>query len=210
MQFKSVKKLIRPLVTGGQHWQNVSLSGEVSKPRYFFSDIQWFIILLSIVVLLKLTNGISKDIVGYVISAFAISVSLFMSLLVSIFDKFENTEFGRVQKTEEEYVRLVQKKNFFKRFISITSYLVVLSIIIILLCSLTYLFNLADRNVSPSTFTISFKEINWFLTLKNSLLLLYRVCLNYLLLNYLLLTFFVAGSAYEYYISEIDRRKIAP
>lgn len=208
MQFKAVRKLLFPLIKGGQEWQFISLNGVRNPPRLFFSNIQWFLLIASTLALFKLTHGLSKDIIGYVISAFSISVSLFMSLLVSIFDKFENTDFDINQKTETEIIRLKQKKNFFKRFISITSYLVVLSILVIVLCSLTYIFNLSDKEVSLSAFTIELKKIDLFLTLRNGLLIMYRVMLNYFLLNYLFLTLFVASSAYEYYISELDRRII--
>ena len=142
-------------------------------------------------------------------SAFSISVSLFMSLLVSIFDKFEKSNFETKEKTEIEITRLKQKKNFFKRFISITSYLVVLSILVIILCSLTYIFNLSVRDININDFTLTLKNIDLILTIKNVLIISYRITLNYFLLNYLFLTFFITGSAYEYYISELDRRKFS-
>lgn len=208
MQYKSVKNLIKPLIKGGQEWQSININGIEAKPRLYFSNIQWVILLLSSLILLKLTKGISTDIIGYVMSAFSISVSLFMSLLVSIFDKFENTKFETTSKTEIEITRLKQKKNFFKRFISITSYLVVLSILVIFLCSLTYIFNICVKNIETKTFTLKWSEINIVLTLKNIAIIGYRIALNYFLLNYLFLTFFITGSAYEYYMSEMDRRKI--
>jgi len=208
MQYKSVKNLIKPLIKGGQEWQYIDINGNDIKPRLYYSNIQWCILLISLLVVLKLNKGISKDVIGYVMSAFSISVSLFMSLLVSIFDKFENTSFDKTDKTEEEIVRLVQKKNFFKRFISITSYLVILSIVVIILCSLTYIFNLSARDVKAGYFTLKWKEIDIILTLKYSAIILYRITLNYFLLNYLFLTFFITGSAYEYYMSEMNRRKI--
>lgn len=208
MQYKSVKNLIKPLIKGGQEWQSININGGDEKPKLYFSNIQWIILILSSLILLKLTKGISKDIIGYVMSAFSISVSLFMSLLVSIFDKFENTKFETISITEIDIARLKQKKNFFKRFISITSYLVVLSILVIVLCSLTYIFNISIRNVEPKTFTLKWAEIDLILTFKNSLIIAYRIALNYFLLNYLFLTFFITGSAYEYYMSEMDRRKI--
>jgi len=208
MQYKSVKQLIKPLIKGGQEWQYITINGEEKKPKFYFSNVQWVILLVSSIILFKLTKGISKDVVGYVMSAFSISVSLFMSLLVSIFDKFENTKFQSDKKTEDEITRLVQKKNFFKRFISITSYLVVLSIIVIILCSLTYIFNLSVREIKIESFTLEWSKMNTILTLKNCFILLYRILLNYFLLNYLFLTFFITGSAYEYYMSEMNRRKI--
>ncbi len=208
MQFRAIRKLLFPLIKGGQEWQFISLNGVKAPPRLYFSNIQWFLLLISVLALFKLTHGLSKDIIGYVMSAFSISVSLHMSLLVSIFDKFENTDFDTDKKTESEIIRLKQKKNFFKRFISITSYLVVLSVLVIVLCSLTYIFDLSDKKIVPNTFTIDFQKVDIFLTFRNGLLLLYRVLLNYFLLNYLFLTLFVASSAYEYYISELDRKII--
>lgn len=208
MQYGSVKKLIKPLIKSGHDWQFITINGDESKPKFYFSNVQWVILLMSGIVLLKLSNGISKDIIGYIMGAFSISVSLFMSLLVSIFDKFENTSFEKGDKDEPEIVRLKQKKNFFKRFISITSYLVVLSILVVVLSGLTYLFNLSENTISFKTFTLEWSQINVILTLKNGAILFYRVILNYFLLNYLFLTLFVTGSAYEYYMSEISRRKI--
>jgi hypothetical protein len=208
MQFKAVKRLLCPLIKGGHDWQFISLNGDRKPPKLYFSNIQWFLLLLSVLSLLKLKYGLSKDIIGYVISAFSISVSLFMSLLVSIFDKFEKTDFATYQKTEEEITRLKQKKNFFKRFISITSYLVVLSILVIVLCSLAYIFNLFTKEISITSLTSELSKVSIIVMLKYLLLLLYRIILNYFLLNYLFLTLFVASSAYEYYISELDRRII--
>ncbi len=209
MQYRSVKRIIKPLIKGGQDWQFISINGVETKPKFYFSNIQWILLLLSSAILFKLTKGISKDVVGYVMSAFSISVSLFMSLLVSIFDKFENTDFDTHQKTEEEITRFKQKKNFFKRFISITSYLVILSILIIVLCSLTYIFNLSVRDITRNSFTLEWKQVDLILTTKNALLISYRIALNYFLLNYLFLTFFITGSAYEYYMSELNIRKIS-
>jgi len=208
MQFKSVKQLILPLVKGGQKWQNITINGQENKPKLFLSNVQWVLLLLSIIIQFKLTSGISGNVLGYLISAFSISITLFMSLLVNIFDKFENTEFKITNLLESDIVRLKQKKNFFKRFISITSYLVVLSILIVLLCSITYFIDSLSGDISINTFTVEWSKINVLLTIKNILILTYRVVLNYFILNYLLLTLFVAGSAYEYYISELDRKRI--
>lgn len=208
MQYKSVKQLILPLIIGGQEWQFISINGIEKKPKLYFSNVQWFILILSSLILIKLRTGISKDIIGYVMSAFSISITLFMSLLVSIFDKFENTKFDKENKTETEIVRLKQKKNFFKRFISITSYLVILSILIIVLCSITYLFNLSATELNYETITYKWNDIDFVITFKYTLIVIYRIILNYFLFNYLFLTLFVTGSAYEYYMSQLNSRKI--
>jgi intein/homing endonuclease len=208
MQFRSVKNLLKPLIKSGHEWQNISINGKEQKPRLFLSDIQWILLLFSILSNFLLKKGLSESIIGYVISAFSISVSLFMSLLISIFDKFEKTEFSTINKTEVEILRLIQKKNFFKRFISITSYLVVLSILVIIISSLTYIFNLAKRELDINLLTIEYEKIDVILTIKYIFLALYRTALNYFLLSYLLLTLFISGSAFEFYMSEINNKKI--
>ena len=208
MQYKNVKSLIKPLIKNGHEWQFISINGDENKPKFYFSNVQWIILLIGSLILLKLNRGISKDIIGHIMGAFSISISLFMSLLVSIFDKFENTKFEKTNKDEYEIVRMVQKKNFFKRFISITSYLVVLSILIVFLSGLTYLFNLSEHIINIRTFTLQWEKINILITLKNIVILTYRIALNYFLLNYLFLTLFITGSAFEYYMSEMNSRKI--
>ncbi|MDQ3192227.1 MAG: hypothetical protein M3Q58_11605 [Bacteroidota bacterium] len=209
MQFENVKQLIQPLIKGGQEWQYISINGtDDNKPRFYFSNVQWGILIFSALILLQLPKGISKDIIGYIVSAFAISITLFMSLLVSIFDKFENTKFETKNKTESEIVRLVQKRNFFKRFISITSYLVILAILIIVISSMPYIFDFLAREVKIEKLVFTWSNIDLLRTFKNTLIVIYRIALNYFLLNYLFLTLFVAGSAYEYYISELNIGKI--
>lgn len=210
MQYRKIKELIVPLIIGGHEYQNKDINGRDQKPKFYFSDIQWAIIFISVIVLFKLPSGLSRELVGYVIAAFSIAVSLLMSLLVSIFDKFEKIEFFTDGLDENQIVRLHQKRHFFIRFITITSYLVGMSILIIVLCSICYMFDLNDHKIETSTLTFKVVLINWELTIKNSLIILYRICLNYFLLNYLFLTIFITGSSYDFYISEIKARKISP
>lgn len=197
-----------PLLHHGWKWQYISINGAESKPRFYFSGVQLLGLGIALTSNLLLKTGLSKDLVGYVMSAFSISVSLFMSLLVNIFDKFEKTDFDTKNKTDEVVVRMKQKKNFFKKFISITSYLVATSILIILLCSISYMLPQAGYDLGTTAFCFKLSQIDWAITLKCMLLVLYRTSLFYFLFNYLLLTFFVAASSFEYYISELDKVKI--
>jgi hypothetical protein len=207
MQFKSVKQLLLPLIKGGQKWQSIDINGKYIKPKYYFNNTQWGIIIICVIVQFKFTKGLSKEVIGYIISIFSISVSLFLSLLVSIFDKFENTNFSLQNITEKDAIRLIQKKNYFKRFISIISYLIVLSIFLIILCCPTYFINM-NYDILYNNFTLDIKEIHIWITIKSIIIIIYRIVLYYFILMYLLLTLFITGSAYEYYISEIDSKKL--
>lgn len=209
MQFLSIKRLIRPLIKSGQEWQYISLNAEVkNKPKLYFSGTQLIILAICIFSIFWLKKGLDSSLMGYIISGFAISVSLFMSLLVNIFDKFEKTAFTTKGKDAEEIVRLDQKRNFFKKFISITSYLVLMSILIIVLCSFSYIHDTSRFIISLNNFCYKPAEIDYEFTLKCIFVFFYRVALNYFLLDYLLLTLFIAGSSYEYYMSELNRTKI--
>lgn len=208
MQYKSIKILINPLIKSGKEWQYIDLNGKETPPKLYFSNIQICIIVISLFLTIKLKVGLSEALMGYIISAFAVSVTLFMSLLVNIFDKFEKTVFDTTNKNEEEIVRLVQKKNFFKKFISITSYLVVMSILIITLCSMTYICFSTGFLISTDDLCLTPSKINWMLTFKSSIVFIYRFSLFYFLMDYLMLTLFVAGSSYEYYVSELNKIKI--
>ena len=73
---------------------------------------------------------------------------------------------------------------------------------------MTYIFDISTKEIQIDTFTHKWKQIDLILTLKNTIVIIYRIVLNYFLLNYLFLTVFVTASAYEYYISELNRRKI--
>ena len=121
MQLNNVSELLRPLLRSGQEWQYITINGsDKHKPKLYFSNIQLVILALSVILILKLKLGLSKELMGYIISAFSISVTLFMSLLVNIFDKFDKTNFNTQNASEDVVTRLIQKKNFFKKFISIT------------------------------------------------------------------------------------------
>ena len=208
MHYKNIKSLIVPLIQHGKKWQYVSLNGEETSPRFYFSSVQFVIIVVSLILTAWLRQGLSEDLMGYIISAFSISVSLFMSLLVNIFDKFEKTNFDTTNASDSDITRLLQKKHFFKKFISITSYLVATSILIIVLCSLTYMLPISCFVISPDNIVLDVKKIDWVFTLMNVVVIAYRTCLLYFIMNYLLLTLFVTGSSFEYYISELDKVKI--
>ncbi len=208
MQYKSIERLIAPLVKHGQKWQHISLNGKETPSKFYFSSVQLVIIIISLGINILLQHGLSKDLMGYIISAFSISVSLFMSLLVNIFDKFEKTNFDTTNASDEDVVRLVQKKNFFKKFISITSYLVVMSILIIVLCGITYIKPTDGFAVTVDNIVFDVKDVDWIFTLKNIVVISYRSTLLYFIMNYLVLTLFVTGSSFEYYISELDKVKV--
>ena len=55
MQYKSVKNLIKPLIKGGQEWQSININGGDEKPKLYFSNIQWIILILSSLILSRVT-----------------------------------------------------------------------------------------------------------------------------------------------------------
>lgn len=208
MKLQNINNLLRPLIKAGHEWQYININGKIIKPKLFFTNTQFIVIALCIGVQAIKGTGISESVIGYIISAFAISTSLFMSLLVNIFDKFEKTKFDTDNCSDEEIFNLIRKKNFFKRFISITSYLVLLSVFIVVLCSISLIIDLKTFDITPQGIYLSIGQISGFDFFINLLIFLYRSTLYYFILNYLVLTIYIASSAFEYYISELNRKKV--
>ena len=148
MKFKSIKYYLYRLILDGHKWQYIDINGKGSKPNLYFSSIQFIFIIISItssVFLIK--NGFNKDFIGYIIASLSIFTGLFLSLILTVFDKFQKFKFDVSNITEKEKIIIIQRKNFFKQFTAITSYSILLSIICIFLLSLSLLTNLLNINI---------------------------------------------------------------
>ena len=67
---------------------------EKNKPRYYFTKIQWGILLISIVIAITAVNGFGKEFAGYVISALSLFVGLFFSFILMLIDNFQKIDFS--------------------------------------------------------------------------------------------------------------------
>lgn len=211
MRLKNVKFYIFKLIKDGQFWQNIDLNGKEKKPKFFFSSIQLTFIAISIVWGIYSNNGVNNDFIGYSIAALSIFIGLFLTLLLSVFDKFKGIDFSKANKNDDVKIDLIRMKNFFKQFTALTSYSILLSILSILLLILFYLIPGLDINLLDYTFVDSINKIsvdNGVLFIRNTIILIHRIAVAYFLLDFLLIVIYAVTSFYSYIYNEYEQIKI--
>ena len=67
------------------------------KPKLFFTCFQWVLVLLSVGCTILCPNGLSSNFAGYIISGMSLFVGLLFTLVVSLFDKFNDMVCARVR-----------------------------------------------------------------------------------------------------------------
>lgn len=202
---------MRRLIKDGHDWQNININGLEEKSRFYFSFLQYLFIIIAIGSLFINKEGFNIDFIGYIITALSLFVGLFMTLILTVYDKFREIDFDRKNKTERQKFSLIQKKNFFKQFTALTSYSILISITCILLLSLSLLTNYFNVNVFQYEFITNVDNITWESFLKFivlSVIILQRVFIIYFFLDFLLMVVYALTSIYHYISIEFDSKKI--
>lgn len=211
MRYKSVKYYLGRLISDGHKWQNIDINGFESKPKFYFSQVQFIFILLAIVSLFLLKKGFNKDFIGYIIASLSIFVGLFLTLILTVFDKFQKIDFGKPNLSEKERTILIQRKNFFKQFTALTSYSILLSITCIFLLSLSLLTDSLNRDIFEFEFIDSIKNIDFksiLLGVYACLIIIYRFLIIYFFFDFLFMVLYGLTSIYNYIALEYDKKKI--
>jgi len=181
------------------------------KPRMFFTKIQWFFVLLSIVSIIFTAKGFSPDFAGYIISGLSLFVGVLFSFVLTLFDKFKNIDFSeyKKEKSEEKYIIGVKLKRFFKKTTILTLYSAILSIVCIILLAITLIMPKINIEISYCSLIENITNTPLYTLTKIFCITLYRGCLVYFLLNFILITVYIISSFYDYMISEINKIKLS-
>ncbi len=143
-----LKKLIRK----GHYWQYTDVLCRERKPKVFFLPVQWCMIVVSILVCtLFLDKGFGEEFVGYTNATLAILTGLYLTVVISLFDKFDKKEYITTGLTVKQKNNLKIKKNFFIQFTSLTAYAIIISLFCLGLLSLTLLFEPLNASTSICT-----------------------------------------------------------
>lgn len=204
---------LKKLLLNGWYWEHNDVS-----PKYI--NMKWYqlikptipqiiIIIISVFAVLKwLPKGFSNDFVGYINATLAILVGLYLTLIISFFDKFNPDEFNQKNTTVRQQDDLILKKNYYLQFTSLTTYSIVLAIFCILLLSVTLLSEHLQVNIPCSNLQKSLHQKEYCSLMKDCLILLYRGCVIYFLLDILYISTYTITSVYSYIVGEYNKIKV--
>lgn len=99
----SFRESLKSLVSDAHLFQYVEVNStasniEKNRPRYYFTKIQWGILMISVMVSIATVNGFGKDFAGYVVSSLSLFVGLFFSFILMLIDKFQKIDFSPYKK----------------------------------------------------------------------------------------------------------------
>ena len=141
----------------------------------YFTQLQLIALLISILFVYTKPKGLSNEMINYVLSSLSIMTALFLSLIIIIFDKFNNFNFKG--EGDDEKIHKFHMWNFFYQFNAITSYAILISTSVIILLVFTLMFG-KEIDVSQYTFVsyklVTFESILLFL----KLLFVYSIRIN--------------------------------
>lgn len=211
-KLKNFDQNLVDLLSDAHKWEYTEINdkkekSQKRKPKLFFTRVQWLIVLMSIGCTLLCPNGLRSDFAGYIISGMSLFVGLLFTLVVTLFDKFKDTDFDKYKKSNNADLHPlgVRLKNFFKKSIILTLYTAIIAIVCILMLALILMSDKMNTPIDVFNSVKYYTDYGIIFCIKAAILLLYRTILFYLLLNFVYITKQMITSFYDYMVSEIDK-----
>lgn len=215
----SFRESLKSLVSDAHLFQYVEVNStasniEKNRPRYYFTKIQWGILMISVMVSIATVNGFGKDFAGYVVSALSLFVGLFFSFILMLIDKFQKIDFSPYKKDANAQLMPigVRLKNYYKKATTLSFYIIVLALLCILLLSVSLIeipFNEIYQFLAKCIpiSCIGIWETLWRMA-SFSVKSIYRGVSIYFLLDFLWITLYLLSSFFDYVGSEYDEVKL--
>lgn len=214
-RLKNFDRNLFDLLSEAHKWEYTEIndnreSSAAKKPKCYFTMGQWILLTLSVLIVVLRPSSINVDFAGYIISGLSLFVGLLFTIVVSLFDKFNNIDFKEYNKNvnADLYPKGVRIKNYFKKTIILTLYTALLAIVCILMLSITLLFEIMSDDVDIVEICTNFGMYEGHVLVLSGLLFVYRVILFYFLLNFIYITKQLVTSFFDYMVSEIDNVKL--
>lgn len=203
------------LIKDGHEWQYKNLNGKGDKPKLYFSFLQIVALCLSLLFCISVPQGLTTDATDQILTCLSIMVALFLSLIIVIFDKSKQIESLNPQRRKdgsfnetEVSVTDLHLWNFFYQFNALTSYAILLSIIVIILILLTLIFNIevdfSQYNIVPFS---QWNEKSFFTASNLIWVFLIRFCIVYFLIDFFIICFYAICHMYQYIRLDFLKRR---
>lgn len=210
MQLANFKIFLSKVISEGNRLQRYDINGTLLTKKKF-TQTQKIALIISMVSLCVLHKGFSNDFAGYIISFLGIFVGLFSSIVISMYDKRASLYENFREKDEIQQTVTLHTKNYVVQFTGLTSYAILIAIVLIILLSLVLLHEVFQIDVRKYYWISSVKELN-LTTLINfgvaTILYSHRFFVTYLLLNFFTITLYSISGYFSFLLSEYKRIKL--
>ena len=190
------------LVDEGHRWQYQNLNGSGTPPLLWFSPLQLVAILLAVSFLFIQPKGLfHENLIDYVLSSLSILTGIYLSLIVFIYDKYKTIKFDGMSETKH-----IRTWNFYYQLNSLTSYSILIAILVIGIMISTLLFG-KETNIFDYAFTshITFDSVVLFLKL--SLIVLLRFSFIYFLFDFFILCVHIVSGIFQFVSSDMNESR---
>jgi len=214
MTIKYLQYYLLHLIKDGHKWQYTNINNNGEKPRLYFTSLQFFAIVISLMVVLSESRGLPSNIRDNILVCLSIMVALFMNLIMVVIDK--SKDYGTEQENENfTDIKKIQLFNFFSQILALISYAILLSIMVIFLVFVNIVIddnlNLIDCIKTFDNFSLSIPTIMQILYIL--FIVIQRFLIVYFFIDFFIICIYVVCSTYsfiklEFQSKEPDKRII--
>lgn len=207
MRLDNLLYYILNLIVAGHKWQYQNATCTNHAPRLYFTGLQWVALGLALVFVIIKPAGLNNDIVDYLLSSLSILTGFFIALVVVVYEKQSGVTFNA--STREEQVKEYKMWHYLRQFSALTSYAILISIIVISILIGFLLFG-HETHFSDYNLASNIKDVDWLLTIRLSFIVSVRFLLIYFLLDFFILTIYAISSLFQFINLKMDEKQPSP
>ena len=203
------------LIKEGHKWQYQNATCTNKPPKWYFTEVQWIAILVAITFVVFSPCGINVDVIDSLLSSLSILTGFYLALIVFVYDKYMTL--NQPVETDEDKFNNFKNQNYLLQFNALSSYAILISIVVILILVANLLFGGTGENIYDYTIAPSIDKIDVLLTCKLLGVIFVRLSLVYFIFNFFIISLYAVCSLFQFvnigmreqrYMCEIDKKKV--
>lgn len=195
MGLENLLYYILNLIVEGHKWQYQNATCTNKPPRFYFTALQWVALGLALMFIITKPSGLNNEIVDFLLSSLSIMTGFFLALVVVVYEKHMGMEFHA--NDEDGRVKEYKLWNYLRQFSVLTSYAILISIVVITILIGSLLFG-HETHFSDYTLATSIKDVDLLLTIRLIVIVIVRFLLIYFLLDFFILTVYAITSLFQF------------
>lgn len=195
MGLENLLYYILNLIAEGHKWQYQNATCTNKPPRFYFTTLQWVALGLALMFIITKPSGLNNEIVDFLLSSLSIMTGVFLALVVVVYEKHMGMEF--YANDEDGRVKEYKLWNYLRQFSVLTSYAILISIVVITILIGSLLFG-HETHFSDYTLATNIKDVDLLLTIRLIVIVIFRFLLIYFLLDFFILTVYAITSLFQF------------